>query len=65
MGLACSTYVERGDVYWVLAGTRGAMRALGRLRYRWKNNIKMDLNEDGCGVMDKIWLSIGTGGGHL
>jgi hypothetical protein len=27
-------------------------RPLGRLRHRWEDNIKMDLQEMGCGVMD-------------
>jgi len=29
------------------------------------NNIKMDLQEVGCGGMNWIWLRIGTSGGHL
>ena len=33
---------------------------------RWKYNIKMDLQEMGCGAMDWIELAqIGRGGGHL
>jgi hypothetical protein len=32
-------------------------RPLGRPRHRWKNNIKMDLQEVGCGGKDWIdWL---------
>ena len=27
-------------------------RPLGRLRRRWEDNIKMDLQEVGCGCMD-------------
>ena len=31
-----------------------------------ENNIKMDLQEVGCGDMDWIvWFMIGTGGGNL
>jgi hypothetical protein len=30
---------------------------------RWEDNIKMDLQEKGCGDMD--WLRIGTDGAHL
>jgi len=30
---------------------------LGRHRCRWKNNIKMDLQELGCGDMDWIELA--------
>jgi hypothetical protein len=29
-------------------------RPLGRPRRRWKNNIQMDLQNMGCGVMDWI-----------
>ena len=31
-------------------------RQLGRPRYRWENNIKMDLQEVGCRFMDWIEL---------
>jgi hypothetical protein len=32
-------------------------RLLGRPRSRWENNIKMDLQEVGCGGMDWIELA--------
>ena len=32
-------------------------RALGRPRHRWEDNIKMDLQEVGCGGMDLIELA--------
>ena len=32
-------------------------RPLGRPRRRWDDNIKMDLQEVGCGVMDWIELA--------
>ena len=39
---------------------------VGRQRRRWEDNIKMDLQEVGGGVMPKSsWLRIWTGGGHL
>jgi hypothetical protein len=39
---------------------------LGRLRRRWEDNIKMDLQEVGWGAWTRlIWLRIGTGGGLL
>ena len=39
-------------------------RSLGRPRFRWEDNIKMDLQEVGCGIWTgPIWLRIGTGGG--
>jgi len=31
-------------------------RPLGRPRRRWEDNIKMDLQEVGCGAMDRIEL---------
>jgi hypothetical protein len=41
-------------------------RPLGRPRYTWEDNIKMDLQEVGCGVWTRLsWLRIETGGGHL
>jgi hypothetical protein len=32
-------------------------RPLGRPRHRWEDNIKMDLQEMGCGGMDWIELA--------
>ena len=41
-------------------------RSLGRPRHSWEDNIKMDIQEVGCGGMDWIKLAqVGTGGGHL
>jgi hypothetical protein len=40
------------DVYTGLVGTSEGKRPLGRPRYRWEDNIKMDLKEMGCGGMD-------------
>jgi hypothetical protein len=39
---------------------------LGRPGLRWQANIRMDLQEVGCGVWTALgWLRIETGGGHL
>jgi hypothetical protein len=38
-------------------GTPEGKRPLGRSRHRWEDNIKMDLQELGCGGMDWIDLS--------
>jgi hypothetical protein len=46
-GSACRKHVEKWVVYRVLVGMSEARRPLGRLRRRWKNNIKMDLREIG------------------
>ena len=32
-------------------------RPVGRRRCRWEENIKMDLQEVGCGSMDRIELA--------
>ena len=38
-------------------GKREENRPLGRHRRRWEDNIKMDLQEVGCGGMDWIELA--------
>jgi len=59
-------YGERKGVYRVSVGKPEGKRPLWRPRCRWENNIKMDLQEVGCGVLTgSNWLRIGTGGGHL
>jgi len=47
----------RGGVYGVLVGKPEGKRLLGRLRRRWEDNIKMDIQEVGCGCMDWIELA--------
>ena len=44
----------RRGVYSVLVGKPEGKRSLGRPRRRWENNIKIDLQEVGCGGMDWI-----------
>jgi len=53
---ACSTYGERSGIYRVLVGKLEGKRLLGRTRRSWEDNIKMDLQEVGCGGMDWIEL---------
>ena len=48
---------ERRCVYRVLVGKPEGKRPLGRPRRRWKDIIKMDLEEVGCGSMDWIELA--------
>jgi hypothetical protein len=50
-------------VYRVWEGKPERKRPLGRPRNRWDFNIRMYLQEVGCGFVG--WLRIGTGGGHL
>ena len=47
---------ERG-VYRVLVGKPEGRSPLGRPRRRWVDNIRMDLQEVGCGYMDWIRLA--------
>jgi len=48
---------ERRGVYRVLLGKPEGKRPLGRPRFRWGDNVKMDLQEVGCGDMDWIELA--------
>ena len=48
---------ERRGVYRVLVGKPEGKRPLGRPRRGWEDNIKMDLQEVGCGGMDWIELA--------
>jgi len=57
MDRACGTYGERRCVYRVLVGKPEGKRPLGRPRHRWEDNIKMELQEAGCGGMDWIELA--------
>ena len=73
------TIIELNDLYsspntvrvikWrrmVLVGKPERKRPLGRPSRRWEDNIKMDLQEVGCGVWaGSSWLRIRTGSGHL
>jgi hypothetical protein len=57
---------EKRGIYRVVVGKYEGKRTLGRPRRRWEDNIKMDLQEMGCGVWNgSSWLSIGTVGGHF
>ena len=47
---------ERG-VYRVLVGKPEGKRPLGRPTHRWVDNIRIDLQEVGCGYMDWIGLA--------
>jgi hypothetical protein len=52
MGGARSTYGETKSAYRVLV-----LKPVGRPRRRWEDNIKMVLQEVGCGGMDWIYLA--------
>jgi len=48
---------ESSGVYRVLVGKPEGKRPLGRHRRRWEDNIKMVLQEVGCGGVDWIELA--------
>ena len=57
---------ERRGVYRVLVGKPEGKRPLARPRRRWKDNIKIDLQEvDGEAWNGLVCLRIGTVGGRL
>jgi len=56
---------ERRGVYRVLVGKPEGTGPLVRPRHRWEDNIKVYLQEVGCGVWTGLsWLRKGTSGGH-
>jgi hypothetical protein len=49
--------VEVRGAYRVLVGKPEGKRPLGRLRCKWEDSNKMDIQEVGCRVMDWIGLA--------
>jgi len=56
MGWACGAYGRGEGVYRVLVGKPEGRRPLEKLRPRWVVNIRMDLQEVGCGYM--VWIGL-------
>jgi hypothetical protein len=50
-------------VYMVLVGKPEGKRPLGRHRCRWEDNIKINLQEVGCGGID--WIQLAQDRGHV
>ena len=48
---------EEREAYRVLVGKLEGKTPLGRPRHRWVDNIRMDLQEVGCGYVDWIGLA--------
>jgi hypothetical protein len=57
MGRACNMNGEKRNPYRILVGKPKGKRPLGRPRYRWVDNIKMDLSKIGWDSMDWIDLA--------
>jgi hypothetical protein len=57
MGGACSSDGEGRGVYRISVGKPEGTGPLRRPRLRWEDNIKMYLQEVGCGGMDWIELA--------
>jgi len=57
MGRACGAYGGGEGGVRVLVGKPEGNRPLGRPRRRWMDNIRMDLQEVGCGYVDWIRLA--------
>jgi len=56
MGWACGAFGLGEEVYRVLVGKPEGRRPLGRPKRRWVDNIRMDLQEVGCGY--KNWIGL-------
>ena len=56
MGGACSVYGEEDRHIQGFHGKAEGTRPLGRIRRRWEDNIRMDLQKVGCGGMD--WIAV-------
>jgi len=57
MGRAFDAYGLERAVYRILVGKPERKRPLGRPRRGWVDDIRMDLQEVGCGYMDWIRLA--------
>jgi len=57
MGVACSTYGGEERRIQGFGGKPEGKRPLGRPRRKWEDNIKVDLQEVGCEVVDYIELA--------
>jgi hypothetical protein len=56
---------EGRDACRVLVGRPEGMRRFGRPRYKWENNIKMNLQEMRWGSMDWVYVAQDRAGGGL
>jgi hypothetical protein len=54
---ACSKHGRHENAYYIVNGTPGGKRSLGRPRRKWEENIRMDLREIGREGVDWIHLA--------
>jgi hypothetical protein len=59
MGWACSAVGEERGVHRDLVGKPEGKRPLRRPRRRWEDNIRMDLQQVGCGGYGLDWAESG------
>jgi hypothetical protein len=52
LGVSCSSDGEGGGMYRVLVEKPEGKRPMRRTRRKWEDDIKMDLKDVECGVMD-------------
>jgi hypothetical protein len=57
MDRACSINGEKRNTYRILVGEPEQERPVGRQRYRWVYNIKMDLTDIGWDGVDWIYMA--------
>jgi hypothetical protein len=57
MGAACSSHGEIRNAYKIVVVYPEGKRPIGRLRRRWKDNIKIDLGDIGFRGVDRIHLA--------
>jgi hypothetical protein len=48
---------EEGNAYWVFVGKPDGKRPLGKLGYRWEENVKLDFKDIGWECLDWIRLA--------
>ena len=61
----CSAYGERTGLYRILVRKPEGKKPLGRPKPKWEDNIKIDLQEVGCGSMDWIEVAQDSDRWHL
>jgi hypothetical protein len=54
MGRVCSMNGEKRNAYRILVGKSEGKKPLGRQRWRWVDNIKMNVREIGWGGMASV-----------